>query len=1067
MKQNTYRINGREEFMNWAGEIKNSEDYLNAKEVLFKVLTSQLLDEEIKDLYYQMKNLFPEAKVAGVSMTNFVGKKLNQNLGGSPVWAKKLNDMIDNYAVISCCYFDSADIEVIEVDSSEVDNLIATAMELNSHLKNIPDLKGVEVLEAGGKERIALFLEWLSKGLEDIPFFGAEAGSTDLPTQVDKNTCQFHNVVVSMHPEKFNVTTPYVAGSKVHKAGVILVLYSGKDLHMKAEYNFGWKPLGKEMRITETLGINGVSKIDNVPAIEIYKKYLNIEPNKFLIFNVFDFPFVVNRGGIDAARVAAIYDESGRLYMTGDVKQGEKIRLSYGNPEEILKQTWESSERMRKFEPQGIFTYVCGARTVFLGSDSKRELKDFIRIVPNTVYCFGGGEIYKHHGKGGQLATALVAVGIREGEGCSCFEKMRPQYEHVAHLQTAPLSKRLAAFLEATTNDLKESKEKFKEAALAAESASKAKTQFLSNMSHEIRTPINAILGMNEMILREASDKNILEYAENIRTAGNTLLGLVNDILDFSKIEAGKMEIIDVEYSLSSLLNDLVNMIQGRAAKKGLTFHINAAYDLPSELFGDEIRIKQVVTNILTNAVKYTEHGSVTLTVNSTKISEDKIKMFFSVKDTGIGIKQEDISKLFSAFERIEEKRNRAVEGTGLGMNITQRLLNMMGSSLNVTSVYGEGSEFSFEIEQKVLNDHPLGDFEESFRHSLSQHKKYREKFIAPDAKILVVDDTVMNLTVVKGLLKQTKVQIDTAESGYECLNIVSKKHYDLIFLDHRMPGIDGIETLERMKKMHNNLNQDTPVISLTANAISGARKQYIDAGFQDYLTKPIDSTKLEQMMIDYLPTDKVKIIGEDEQTAIEDNETALPDWLSNVEGLNTADGIEHCGSVDLYLDALTVFAQSVTSGVAEITNFYKAADWKNYTTKVHALKSSARVVGANELSERARRLETAGINGYINEITDSTDGLLELYISFAAKLAPLLKNDDDDSNKPLIDEDQLSEAYEALREFSASFDYDSVMFVIQSVEEYRLPDDEKDKFSQIKSAASKPDWETLSKLVA
>ena len=402
-----------------------------------------------------------------------------------------------------------------------------------------------------------------------------------------------------------------------------MVAYSGENLHIISEYNFGWKPLGKEMRITETLGNNCLSKIDNIPAIEIYKKYLNIEPNKFLVFNTFDFPFVVNRGGLDASRVGTVYDEEGRLYMTGDVRQGEKVRLSYGNPEEILKETWESSERMRKFEPQGIFAYVCGARTVFLGADSKRELKDFLRINSETAYCFGGAEIYKFQGKGGQLATSLVSVGFREGEPCGCFEVMKPQREVAPYTPTAPLSKRLAAFLEATTNDLKESKEKFKEAALAAQSASRAKSQFLSNMSHEIRTPINAILGMNEMILREAVAPNILEYAENIRLAGNTLLGLVNDILDFSKIEAGKTEIIPVEYSLSSLLNDLVNMIQTRAEKKGLHFQINAAQDLPSELFGDEIRIKQIVTNILTNAVKYTEKGSVTLTVNGTKISEE------------------------------------------------------------------------------------------------------------------------------------------------------------------------------------------------------------------------------------------------------------------------------------------------------------------------------------------------------------------------------------------------------------------------------------------------------------
>ena len=325
-----------------------------------------------------------------------------------------------------------------------------------------------------------------------------------------------------------------------------------------------------------------------------------------------------------------------------------------------------------------------------------------------------------------------------------------------------------------------------------------------------------------------------------------------------------------------------------------------------------------------------------------------------------------------------------------------------------------------------------------------------------------------MNLTVVKGLLKQTKVQIETADSGYECLNMVTKNHYDIIFLDHRMPGIDGIETLQRMKKMHNNLNQETPVISLTANAISGARKQYIDAGFQDYLTKPIDSAKLEQMMIEYLPENKVqKVLPVDDFIGVEVPENKLPDWLKNVDGLNVEEGIEHCGGVDAYLDALTVFAQSVTSGAKEIAKFYEREDWQNYTTKVHALKSSAKVVGANELSERARRLESAGVAGYINEIIESTDEMLKLYISFADKLAPLTAVEEDDSDKPLIDDAQLAEAYESLKEIAASFDYDSVQFVIQSIEEYRLPDAEKEKCEQIKSAASKPDWETLSKLVA
>ena len=601
----------------------------------------------------------------------------------------------------------------------------------------------------------------------------------------------------------------------------------------------------------------------------------------------------------------------------------------------------------------------------------------------------------------------------------------------------------------------------------AALQASKTKSEFLSNMSHEIRTPINAILGMNEMILREAKDKNILEYAENVKNAGNNLLGIVNDILDFSKIEAGKMEIIPVEYELASLLNDLVNMIQKRAENKGLQFIVVADKSLPTVLFGDEIRIKQVVTNILTNAVKYTEQGFVVLRVEPIQKFSKSLMIRFSIKDTGIGIKPEDIAKLFNAFERIEEKRNRTIEGTGLGMNITQSLLMMMGSDLKVESVYGEGSTFYFDIEQNIINPEPMGDFAENFRRSLQQHKEYHQKFTAPDAKILIVDDTVMNLTVVKGLLKQTKIQIDTSESGIDALELVQKNHYDIIFLDHRMPKMDGVETLQKMKILPNNLNQNTPVISLTANAISGAREQYIAAGFQDYLTKPINSIKLEEMIMKYLPAEKVSVSDENSAETVEEN-LNLPDWLAQIDGLNAREGVEHCGDIDSYLDALKVFANSISAASDEIENFFNNKDWKNYTTKVHALKSSARVIGASELSERARRLEDAGNSGYIEEIKQDTMPLLTLYRSYTEKLSMLIevKAEENNSDKPLIEEENLAEAFDAMNDAAVNFDIDTIEFVLQSLEEYQLPQAEFERCKKLKNAVAKLDWDLIKEIL-
>ena len=411
-----------------------------------------------------------------------------------------------------------------------------------------------------------------------------------------------------------------------------------------------------------------------------------------------------------------------------------------------------------------------------------------------------------------------------------------------------------------------------------ADSANAAKSRFLANMSHEIRTPINAVLGMDEMILRESRETEIRSYAANIMSAGKTLLSLINDILDLSKVEEGKMEIIPVQYELSSLLNDLENMILERVKKKGLEFRNEVGKEIPHLLYGDEIRIRQCVVNLLTNAVKYTEKGSVSLEVFFEKKDEKRILLGFSVRDTGMGMKKEDLNKLFAPFQRIEEKRNRSIEGTGLGMSIVRQLLELMGSELHVESEYGKGSSFTFSVEQEVVKWEEIGDYSKRSKEIRQENRVYRERFHAPDAKILVVDDTEMNLAVIQSLLKKTRLQIDTASSGKDALALLDKNSYDAVFIDHMMPDMDGIETLKCMRE--SGKHPKVPAVALTANAVSGAREMYLSAGFTDYLSKPVDGDKLEKMLSELLPQEKLKSV-----------ETSSGGVLNSVSGKRHAAG--------------------------------------------------------------------------------------------------------------------------------------------------------------------------------
>ena len=596
-----------------------------------------------------------------------------------------------------------------------------------------------------------------------------------------------------------------------------------------------------------------------------------------------------------------------------------------------------------------------------------------------------------------------------------------------------------------------------------------AKSSFLANMSHEIRTPINAILGMNEMILRESDDNTILTYSENIRTAGKNLLGLVNDILDFSRIEAGKIKIVPVDYDMSSMIIDLKNLIHNRAEDKGLVFILNVDKNIPAILNGDETRIKQIIANLLTNAVKYTEEGSVTLNIGFiTEEDPDFITLRVSVADTGIGIRSEDRQKLFAQFERIEEKRNRDIEGTGLGLSITGSLLEMMGSSLTVDSVYGEGSTFGFDLRQRVVSREPIGDYEAAFRDRIADSERYRESFTAPDAHILVVDDNPMNLMVFKSLVKQTRVITDTAGSGNEAAAMSAVTKYDIIFLDHMMPEKDGIETLHEIKSKADDPNIHTPFVCLTANAISGARQTYISAGFDDYLTKPIDPDALEKIMLSFLPAEKILLRREDEEEPSGDDDDTDHGIFAPLAGseINAELGIKNSGTVESYLSLLRIFLESIDENIELINGFYSDDDLQNYTIKVHALKSSARIIGAEDFGEEAQKLENAGKAGDREYIGSRHDAFMERYESFKDLLSGLFTGMDHDPEKPVADEDLMSAVMEEIGSAAEDMDCERLDSIFSEMEGYSIPEENRQLYGKLKEASERYEYRTIIRLL-
>ena len=512
-----------------------------------------------------------------------------------------------------------------------------------------------------------------------------------------------------------------------------------------------------------------------------------------------------------------------------------------------------------------------------------------------------------------------------------------------------------------------------------AESANQAKSLFLAQMSHEIRTPINAILGMNEMIIREADNEDIRDYSSNIKEAGKTLLALINSILDFSKIEDNKMEILSIEYDTAGLINNIVNSIYNRARSKGLYFEINVDEKLPSRLVGDDVRLTQVIMNLLTNAVKYTEKGTVTFSIAMERSTDDVATLKISVKDTGIGIREEDMEGIFDSFQRLDEKRNRNIEGTGLGMSIVDRLLKMMGSKIEIDSTYGEGSNFYFTINQKIADPKPVGDYKKRLMES-RKAEAGDLSFRADGARVLIVDDNSMNHKVAKNLLKLVGVVPDSAMSGAEAIELVKKNHYHIICLDHMMPEMDGIETLELMRSQ-GVLPDDTKVFAMTANAVVGAKEMYLEKGFDDYISKPIEIEVLVDKLNKFLPDDILNagntatVENEDDMEVLEfapegDDEDTITapavDSGTKIErikelGVNVTEGLVYCiNDNDFYLEMISDYCSSHEEKSRSLDGFLANGNLDEYKIMIHALKSMSRTIGANDVADLAMALEQA-----------------------------------------------------------------------------------------------------------
>lgn len=574
--------------------------------------------------------------------------------------------------------------------------------------------------------------------------------------------------------------------------------------------------------------------------------------------------------------------------------------------------------------------------------------------------------------------------------------------------------------------------DQLREEKVRADAANQAKSKFVSTISHEIRTPMNAIIGIADILLRRKRDREDTDYLMNIKSAGDALLLIINDILDYSKIEAGQMTIIEDEYNPRDMINDMHMIFVTRLGSKPVEIKYDIMEDLPGRLYGDALRIRQIIINYMTNAIKFTETGSVTLSVHAVNEHDDMITLEFAVSDTGQGIRGEDLDKLFDSFTQVDEKKNHSKEGTGLGLAICKQLTTLMGGTVGVTSTYGKGSRFYARIPQKIIDRAP----QESGERKVTQEIKY----ICPDINILLVDDNEMNLMVAQGLLKPLRANIDTVDNGKKAVEAVDTKKYDIVLMDHMMPVMDGVEATKLIRAKDDEYFKKLPIIALTANVTEEAKEEYNEAGMDAFIAKPILMEDVLRVFKEILPDEKLKSVDDKEAQEYAEEEVQYLDDDIYVEGLNAEEGLEYCGSKELYVKLLGDFYKYIDIKANKIEKCIDDHMLRDYTIEVHALKNTARMIGYAELSSEFKHLEELGNAGDEMSIIELTPLTLEKLRALKPKLERFASAGNSEKNE--VTNDKIVESLKKIHDAMDMFDLDGADAELKNLMGYKLPDE-------------------------